>query len=871
MKILKIILKNFSAVKNAMNTNTVEIDFSNCTNKICLIIGRNGSGKTTMLSMLHPFSDLGNLDVRNGNGIVLDGKEGYKEIHIKKGNDVYVIKHYYTPHKGKNHSVKSYISKNDVELNVNGNVTSFKEYVKIELQIEPDYLKLIRLGSNVTSLIDLSATERKNFMSKIMDDIGVFLEYYKSVNTKLRQLSEMISHNVDKMNRLGVIDKKEFKREIEDLEIRKMKEEKLYIDENKKLPLLHERIDNIEDSINLKSNLSKIERKYNKMSTILDNKDKYESFEVEYYEKKIKKLENRIDSNNNEFGSNNALIQNSLQHLNTLQDQLRSYEIQLNKEVESDKEIIRMNDSLNKIRLKLREYESIIDDFQPNFSKRELEDFIVFLKNTQNILRRTYEFGRPPVEKVVELIRNKKNVLNYINRHLIDLDDKKNDDTSLFMATIASRFLFGGKNEVVINCKEECQAKALFNQIKTLLENSNVEDKNEDSSFYHDMEFVHSNLISIFPKFADYKDIIESLPDDIKSDFKMDNIYNKIAKLDTIYNEKKMNDLLSLTTEYYNYIELQNTYNNEEIMLSKLANMSNSNYIREQIEKVNKLIEDTKEKILDLKEKNVLLREEVTEYSRSLESYDEIKETIEKFDEVKNLYERYQKEYEIFVTTQEEIISTELTVSKLKMSIENMNIELQRKISTLDQYKALSKELEKMNLVYDEMLLTKEALSAKQGMPLHFISNYLNNTEDITNELLDVAYDGQIFIDKFNITPTEFSIPFYNKGVRLNDVKYASQGELSFLSIALSFALSSQALSKYNIMLLDEIDGPLDTINREKFIRILENQIDRIDSEQNFLITHNAMFSSYPVDILDLSFKNDKDAYPLATFIEIKI
>ena len=71
-------------------------------------------------------------------------------------------------------------------------------------------------------------------------------------------------------------------------------------------------------------------------------------------------------------------------------------------------------------------------------------------------------------------------------------------------------------------------------------------------------------------------------------------------------------------------------------------------------------------------------------------------------------------------------------------------------------------------------------------------------------------------------------------------------------------------------MLLDEIDGPLDVVNREKFIRILENQIDRIDSEQNFLITHNAMFSSYPVDIIDLSFKNDSDQYPLATFIEIK-
>jgi DNA repair exonuclease SbcCD ATPase subunit len=155
-------------------------------------------------------------------------------------------------------------------------------------------------------------------------------------------------------------------------------------------------------------------------------------------------------------------------------------------------------------------------------------------------------------------------------------------------------------------------------------------------------------------------------------------------------------------------------------------------------------------------------------------------------------------------------------------------------------------------------------------MSLYYIKNYLGNTAEITNELLDIAYDGQIYIDDFKITPSEFTIPFYNRGTLIKDVKYASQGELSFLSIALSFGLASQTLSKYNIMLLDEIDGPLDIKNRERFIRILENQIDRINSEQNFLITHNDMFSSYPVDILDLGFNSDNNKkYELANYIEI--
>ena len=869
MKILKIILENFSAVKNSMNSNRIAIDFSNTQNKICLLIGPNGSGKTTILSMLQPFADVGGLDIRNGNSLILKDKEGYKEIQIKKNKDIYVIKHYYTPHKDKNHSVKSYISKNDIELNLNGNVTSFKEFVKEELQIEPDYLKLIRLGSNVTSLISLSSTERKNFMSKIMDDIGIFLEYYKSINTKRRQLDEMISHTIDKLNKLGILDKDEYVHDIEKIKSHIKSLEKEYLDQNNKLTLLKNIIDDIEDSEHLRENLSIVTKKYNKMLSIIERKNQIESFDVSFYNEKIKELEKSILINDNEYNSNIIIIQNFLQHLNTLSEQLRTYELQMVKENESDRELERMEDNLKRIRLRLREYEDNLGDFSISYTKKELEDFIVFLKNTQQILRRTYEFGKSPVKKVTELMRNKRNVMNYINSHILDLDEKKSDKSSLFLSTVASRFLFG-KEDIIIDCKDECQAKTLFMQIQNLLRDSNVDDKNEDMSFYHDMEFVYNNIISIIPKFSDYKEIIERLPDDIKSDFTLEKIYDHIGNLEMVFNDKRMNDLLSLVTEYDNYIKLKNEYVFEEENLRRFSNLSNSSYLKSQFESTSVLVSETKDKILKLKERNLLVQEEIDECRKSLEVFLEIKETIEKFDEIKSLYERYTKEYDLYKETKESIVNTEIQVTRLKLNINNESNLLQEKVINLSQYETLTKELSKMNSIYDDMTFIKDSLSSKQGMPLHFISTYLNDTEEITNELLDIAYDGNIFIDKFDITANEFSIPFYNKGVRLDDVKYASQGELSFLSIALSFALSSKALNKYNIMLLDEIDGPLDSRNREKFIRILENQIDRIESEQNFLITHNAMFSSYPVDILDLSFDNNSDLYPLANYITIE-
>ena len=63
MKILRLELENFEAIKHCMHTNRVVIDFQKAQNKICLLIGPNGSGKTTILSLLNPFATLGNLDV----------------------------------------------------------------------------------------------------------------------------------------------------------------------------------------------------------------------------------------------------------------------------------------------------------------------------------------------------------------------------------------------------------------------------------------------------------------------------------------------------------------------------------------------------------------------------------------------------------------------------------------------------------------------------------------------------------------------------------------------------------------------------------------------------------------------------------------
>ena len=874
MKIEKIILRNFASIENAMNTNEISIDFSKAMNKICLIVGRNGSGKTSLLSLLHPFAGIGNLDVRDSLNLILEDKEGYKEIHISNGDDYYIIKHFYSPHKDKSHSVKSYIMKNDNELNINGNVSSFKEYVKAELGVETDHLKLIRIGSNVTSMIDLSETERKNYMSKLLDEIGIFLMYYKKVNTDLHQLKEMISHTVDKLNKLNIEDINDAKSSLKKLHSSLDMEQLKYDDITKNLSIYEHEIASINDTATLKDRLNDTGKKINKMEKILLNKDSFESEDPEFYNKKIIEMEKDLVAFQTQIDSEDITIKRTLDFLEQFYEQLRLLKVQYDKQKKSDDILQNLSEERRKITKQIAQISDDIIDFKCYYTKSEFENFFVFVKNKQVVLNKTYEFGKEIIQKIISLLREDKNVMQFINSKLMNMEEN-NDSDSLFLSTISKRFNFHDKDiSIFDNCNnDKCEAKQLWIQIKNIFDGKIYsKEKKRDISYYKDMEYAYQNIKDVILSFGEYKSIIDILPDNIKNKFTLGSIYDSIYSLDKIYNEKDMNELYSFLSEYDDYINLLKKKKEIEDTIDKfgLDSDTTSDFIMEQIESIENQINTATEVVNSGKNTIIKLKEKVDDTTRTLESYRDLKETFEKYDLLKDEYNKLNVEYDSYIFYKKLIQEAESELLSSRHMIDSINSEIQKLVSRIDQYKSLKKELDLYNKKYDEMTLVKEALSSKKGMSLYYIKNYLGNTEDITNELLDIAYNGQIYIDNFKITPTEFTIPFYNRGKLIKDVKYASQGEISFLSIALSFGLASQTLSKYNIMLLDEIDGPLDTTNREKFIKIMENQIERIGSEQSFLITHNDMFSSYPVDVLDLNFDNQEKKYELANYIEIK-
>lgn len=873
MKITYLYLENFIQIKTGLGAYKLTLDLSETENKLCLLIGPNGIGKTSILSFLTPFATIGNLDTRNGNNLIIDGKNGYKEIHYKNGDDTYIIKHYYTPHDKKSHSVKSYIMKNDIELNENGNVGSFLEWVKIELGIELDFLKLIRIGSNVQSIIDMSTTERKNFMSKLLEDIGLFLMYYKKVNTDANQLKEMISHTVDKLNSIGFEDKESAKKIIHKLEKQLEELQNRYNKISGDISVYRHEIDQIPERETLKDRLSSSLKKLTKMERILDKKDSLESIDPNYYKERIDKLNQDIIHYQSELSTSNLLIQNHLNTMNQLEEQKRMLQIQYQKESESDKELQQMT----------KEYQNLIDgsdrikraigDYKPEYTKKELEDFIVYLKNSQQILNKAYEFGKKSVEKVISLLRKNRNITTYIDNKIIDLGATETEE-SIFLHRLSQRFALNTDLSKTCPVDGGCEAMKLWIQVGNLIHTRDEERKDkEDIEFYKDLELVYANIKTVLSSIPEHKELILKFPEKVRDEFKLSTIYSRIENLKPFFDEPLFHDLLSIDTEYDNYITMLEQAKLLKKDIDRFTKMSNFGLIKDQLTIISNQFEETRTRIIDLKNRIATLKELVNDTNRDIERYQDLYETFTEYDELKSKSKELQDMYTQFVDNVNKIQACEVELHRIKDDIGRVNQDIQKKNSDLSMFLNLKKELKVFNLGYDEMLTVKESLSSKNGMSLYYIKNYLGNSEEIVNELLDIAYGGEKYIDKFKITATEFAIPWFNHGIRIDDVKYASQGEVSFISIALAFALAAQSLKKYNIMLLDELDGALDADNRPKFIPVIENQLERIHAEQSFAITHSDMFFTYPVDIIDLGFNHDMlaERYQMANFVDIRI
>ena len=657
-----------------------------------------------------------------------------------------------------------------------------------------------------------------------------------------------MSHIIDKMNKLNIEDKEKQKQRIEEL-----KDGISYYE--KEIEKIVESIHKLSfeiNSLNLpedyKEELRKLKKKESRYRLALEDENaKIEN--VERFRKELKEKEEKLQY---QYASDEFLskeIERLMKEQDNLEQELMLKIRDLDVEIKNAN-LNSLEDYLMSLLKKDKEdpFEGL--PFIIQFKPEELDEFVINLKNIQRELNVTYEFGREPIRDVMKLMDDKINVGEFVTARLLSTENKKERSNKTYLDTLIDKY-----EKVKIDCEVSCPYKDLFHDVMKVKDLKPVTDAPKSAEYYQIMNIVHDNIIAIIEEFKQNQLFIQKLPDEYQAMFLKKRVFKRICDCECIYDEKKINELMSIIGEYNIYLKRQKEIEEVRHKIDDIKKNSKIPYLKEEIASIkekNEKIKEEREEKISLSEDN---RENEKRLKEEIESLETTISAVESYGEIFQLM----KEMEEKVQKKETLSSEKEKEEKLRETLEQkkaflMN-ETNRSENNYQEYLSLEKELKSCKEMYDDYVILQSALSTKEGVPLLHIKMYLKDTKEIANDLLAIAYheDDIIQLDDFEITGDSFKIPYIKNGITIPDISYASQGEQSFLNMAISFALSIQNLTEYNIPLLDEVDATFDQLKREKAIAVIEKQNEIIQCEQAFVISHNNMYDQYPVDLIDFS------------------
>lgn len=873
-RITRLYLKNNRFIYSGMNKYEINLDFNkaNSNSKLNLLIGQIGSGKTALLSQLQPFSSIGTLDNRNSIDQTLDELDGYKIIEYDHDSYHYIIHHDYIWNKNmKSHSTKSYITKDGKELNPNGNSGSFKEIIKTEFGLDQSYLRLLRLGPNVMNLLNLKPVERKKFIASLREDTEVYLMLHKKLTEDFRTLNATINGVSNRLMQLSATDLDTMQVELED----RLK------DSNVLLKLIKEtesKIGKLQGVNQTLGDLSTLTETYSLYSATL------ESFRIEmqYLKDEIAAANSNetLQSISNKIGQ----IQGTV---NSLEEKLLNGEKELEKiqnDINKCNDIIALTESnthledmqvvLQNLEKEYQRYSINLSGFKCKYNYHFLASFIDDISVLQNmldelgqndavLLRNVYnrinQSITPWVNEKVNILTGKRvNIQKAINT--IEFSKEYSSPTPLFRLPFcpSKECPYYATHPEVIRQRsgnnKDINAKLL--RLKDEINRIDAE-----IAKYQEYPIIQKRLQLLQNQWNSTVRILVDL-----------NVINTTSLLDVLtdqmlrrnwYNHNQLISILEKVKMQEEYQEVANRYATvkNELDILKSPEYESSKYKLEIAKtRKNELTRDLENCAKDIQ----MYKSQLSEYEslyRVIQNKDENQKKLDK------LVNDIQTQNDALDTLNKSIKKVEFNndqIKDLQDSLQKYNIQYTENQSRCDKLKAIISQIEYNQEEYKSLMEERttlkaimDAVSSKEGIPLVLVKVFLDNCKEIINDLIADVFEDDLEILDFNITETDFKIPYMVNGQYIEDIEYASQGQTSIISIALSFALVQQSIFDYNIMLLDEVDGPLHYSDREKFIGILFKQMAAIRSDQVFMISHSdGIFEGNPVNIIMTSDEN---------------
>ena len=895
MKFASIYLSNYIGIYNGMGLYDIHIDMTKCRNRITIIRGDNGSGKSTLSKAMSLFPD--------PNDAFIPGMAARKEIVLVDGETLYKLVFIHgVKQNGERETTKAYITKSFgdhvVELNENGNVSSYKDILYSELGLDANFAALSQLSTDDRGLADKKPAERKRFVNSIISSLETYNNIHKTLTKRSSNYKSMINATVAKLNILG--DEQTLTSNLDAVEtkINALQDRKDFavteLAKSQSMIALLDPDGSIQNTnTTIKAELELAEKDSARIQVIIDGLisrnpgvagvDFHREHKSIVDQKNSLIVQNQIARNNIESLMHQKELEaedlnQKVQRLATLQSGY-SYEVLMDKVTIYQAELDEIKAEIAKIGVEditaiskeeyilaletlrdLEEYislfksctdfsiiESIVSEYmrtgqipsrrdiiKPTERKTELERQIeesnreaTIIGSRMSILDRLTLRPSTCVDDSCEFIKeavefsktNPKHRLDSIDAMIysfrVELDDVKktisdndayNDAVNRFAAIVREIDKNGGILSKMPN-GEMFKDKALF--FSRLISGYSFE--------YMRTIYDHIGLANLFDSykqiasvFNEYQaelkvyegkaELIDSLADDIDRINKT--ISGIMDRIDPINQE-----ILEREVKIAQLQELEGVYDAIFVQLEKQAPLIETiNSCRAKLLENNRKMNDINAALA----RSVAIREEITQYTYALAPL---------------MQER----------------------DKLHHSVQMM--------------KDYIKERDELQANYDFIETIKYYSSPTTGIQLVFMELYMGKIIALANELLSLLFRGQFVIQPFVINDQEFRIPCLGSGYLNDDISSMSSSQIGMISMILSFALLHHSSTKYNIIKLDEIDGPLDYNNRVYFMDVLNSIMDIMGTEQCIMISHNSELQVDNSDVILLKHDDNNNDY----------
>lgn len=759
-------------------------------NPIVSIVGKNGSGKSFLLSELHPYPSSNRYSSAYS---IIKGISGYKRI-IYKDNDIfYEIIHEYTPNNREGHSAKSYfnIIKNGVteELNPTGNGNFFKDLVKKYLKFDHKTFNSSHISFKTNGLTESSAKNRRELLSDIVETREVenmtrnCIIEYRTVNNMLNKIKDGRSGDIS-----GTVD--ELKHKLKELDSEestnnfKMDAMKLSIEEDKKTLTQYDNLkeDNIED----------INACLDALSMFSDNETVINRYNI--------KIENE--------NAINRLFSDITSRKDKYYKEVSLYQTKLNKEEWINKCDITRLEASNK-RSKLSLY--VNPKYMENLSIELIEPLKAIIDAINRVKNCSYNYASKNVIDIMKEQEEEKHVLE----HFIAEYNKKYNNSE------------GGKEYEVEPCPSNCELYQRYvTDAKWVKENANSFKMSEES-----LAIINSDIELLKPLKLLYNQlhIIDKYTNKTMTDLHLNKdesfFINSLTDgeyIISVYTLKtNIEDLIN------NILSLENSIKDYEIKLDSIKHINldveNPDILLEEIDKLEKDLKAIKTHNVEFNINPYLLNTKYAYMTKNAlkQHYNALKEANMNYNKLT-----------LRISSDEMSIKT-LEKRNYAIITERVNIQriIEDKIKVEQEYNSLDK---------DRVALSRIRTIMEKEIPLIMLNNVLSFLEKQTNILLDennIPINIEITVDDINIL-----ISASVNDIEIPDISQLSSGELCLVSLIMNACVLT--LSGYKVFCLDEIDANLDIINRKKFNQIIDSLLATLEIDQIICISHSIESSS---------------------------